>query len=513
MTRARWSVTGAAVAAAVLVLWPTISSVRTVTVGAGESVTSAASTHPGAVLELAPGVHPGFTVDERVTVRAAPGARVAGEVVVTADDVRLEGLNVAGGDNGITVRGATGVVIEGAQVSGARLHGIELIRSSATVTGCSVQAMTGPYGQAIEVRNADHVPVSTIQGCTVGSGMEGIVSHVSRVVIRGNVVSGTSMRAIAVTEMSEGLVETNVIRDVTGMGVFCGDMSHCEVRANAIAGVRSDGSGVRSRSGHGIVAWYYSVLRENNNAFTAVAGAPVDLAHGAVETERFPLAVWWHGWTGVVSGAPMTAAFVVVLLALTAVAVPIVRGLQRRRPVPLQAAHRGWANAGLLIGGVYLVQSFHMVEHVAQVIQTYVASTEHRSGFLGMRVDTEWVHFVYNVAVLAFAAGVWLALRRGRLPVKADGGIAAVLLATVALQSYHLVEHAAKLYQHLTLRIDPGPGILGGRLGLVWFHFAINLAVHLGLTVVMIGTTRGMGGVRTWLGRRADLRLAAPSQA
>jgi hypothetical protein len=140
----------------------------------------------------------------------------------------------------------------------------------------------------------------------------------------------------------------------------------------------------------------------------------------------------------------------------------------------------------VLVAG-FAVQSFHMLEHVVQVFQVYVADAEVRKGLLGAVVDTEWVHFGYNVAALAFIAWAWTLVRpdRGPLAVHARAS-AGFLLAALVIQTYHVSEHVAKVVQHVQTGIDPAPGLVGGQLGLVWFHFGINLSVYLGMAAPLV---------------------------
>lgn len=37
--------------------------------------------------------------------------------------------------------------------------------------------------------------------------------------------------------------------------------------------------------------------------------------------------------------------------------------------------------------------------------------------------------------------------------------------------------------QHLSLGVQTAPGLVGAELGLVWFHFGINLAVYAGMMI------------------------------
>jgi hypothetical protein len=138
-----------------------------------------------------------------------------------------------------------------------------------------------------------------------------------------------------------------------------------------------------------------------------------------------------------------------------------------------------------------------MLEHAVQVFQVYVADAEVRSGILGRRFDAEWVHFAYNLAALAFLLWVARAVWRGELGWRAAAGAPAAFLAAAALtQTYHLAEHVAKVVQHELRSIDPAPGLLGGPVGLVWFHFGINLAVYAGFVLGAVPLLR-----HPWAGR------------
>lgn len=59
--------------------------------------------------------------------------------------------------------------------------------------------------------------------------------------------------------------------------------------------------------------------------------------------------------------------------------------------------HAFAATAGLIT--VLIVQSFHMIEHVAQVLQKFVLGQPEAHGLLGTIFDFEWVHFIYNTSL------------------------------------------------------------------------------------------------------------------
>lgn len=465
----------------------------------GESVADAAAS--GRPVILAAGVHPGFVLEEHASVRAEPGAVVDGGVVVRGDRTRLEGLHVTGGESGISVDGARGVTISDTTVEGATWHGIEVVAGTADVTSCQIHGLVHHLAQGIEFRNSNGMGRSRVEGCTIEGGQEGIVSHVSRVEIIDNVVQGTTMRGIAVTEMSEGLVEGNRVSDAMGTGLFCGDMSHCEIRRNEVRAIAADPAGIRSRSGQSLVAWYYSTIRVADNDFASrtAEGDAVGVYHGSIRTQRFPLSHWPPGWRGALPGLWATAAAIAALVALRFVLAPLFRALRRRwaaRRVIADVASLGmWAFA---VTGV--VQSAHFVEHVVQVHQVHVADAEVRSGLVGARFDTEWLHLGYNSVVLLGAlVGVGLA---APALARQHPRVLPWFLAGVAAQGWHVVEHVARVLQYLDTGISPAPGVFGGELGLVWFHYAINLPITVALAI--------LGAA--WIHRRwPDVRGWAPA--
>ena len=102
-----------------------------------------------------------------------------------------------------------------------------------------------------------------------GGFSEGIVTHFMMADLRGNRVEGTALRGISMTEMSMGKIEANVVRGARGVGVYCGDYSHCEIEDNTVVGTRPDPeAGVRSRLGYAIQANYYAWAEVEDNALS-----------------------------------------------------------------------------------------------------------------------------------------------------------------------------------------------------------------------------------------------------
>ena len=218
------------------------------------------------VVRLAAGVHEGpLVLDEAQTLVGEPGAVVRGGIRIEADGVTINDVTVFGGAIGIEVRDSENVVLDGVRVGGATMDGISARRSSLTIRDCEIDSPAVAGAQGIDISFAGTQPPSLVERCDVRGGSEGIVSHLARVHFKENRVSGTLLRGIAVTEMSMGMVERNVVEDAVGVGIFCGDYSRCEISENSVSGTRTDPSGNPTRAGHGIVAHYWAIAELDDN--------------------------------------------------------------------------------------------------------------------------------------------------------------------------------------------------------------------------------------------------------
>ena len=239
------------------------------------------ATQPPTV-RLEAGVHRGpLVLDRSQRLVGEPGAVVRGGIVITADDVTLRGVTVHGGENGIVIDGADDVLIEDVRVSDVELDGIHVRRGSVTVRDCRIELGRRPFAQGIDISFSFDRPPSVVDGCLVTGGLEGLVSHFARVEFRDNVVRDTRLRAITVTEMSMGTVADNVVHDAHGVGIFCGDYSHCSIEDNLVRGTRPDlASHDRTRLGVAIEAHFGAVaevarneLHRNGRAHARFVGA------------------------------------------------------------------------------------------------------------------------------------------------------------------------------------------------------------------------------------------------
>lgn len=219
------------------------AAVSVVAVLAGAGATAYALRPP--VVHLAAGVHRGpLVISRREVLVGEPGAVVRGGIVIRASGVTVKNVSVVGGENGITVEGVRGTVLDGVSVSGAKLDGIHVRLGGIVIRNCTVDMLGNPLGQGIDVSYTMDMGATTIEGCTVTGGMEGITTHSSMAQVMDNRVSRTTMRGISVTEMSMGMVAGNEVRDARGVGIWCNDRSTCAIEHNTVVDTSGSGFGV-----------------------------------------------------------------------------------------------------------------------------------------------------------------------------------------------------------------------------------------------------------------------------
>lgn len=225
-------------------------------------------------VHLAAGVHRGpLVLDHAQTVIGADGAVVLGGIVITADDVTVRNVTVRGGENGFDVDGAESVELEDVAVEGAELDGIHVRRAQVEIRDCTIRSLPGAFVQGIDISFAFDLAPSLVEGCTVVGGLEGIVSHFARVHFRDNLVRDTELRAITMTEMSMGRIEDNEVDGAVGVGIFCGDYSHCEIEDNAVSDVSPDpDSNDRLRQGVAIQAHFGAEAELDGNEIARSPG-------------------------------------------------------------------------------------------------------------------------------------------------------------------------------------------------------------------------------------------------
>ncbi|HEX3456007.1 MAG TPA: right-handed parallel beta-helix repeat-containing protein, partial [Gaiellaceae bacterium] len=223
------------------------------------------------VVQLSAGVHQGpLVITRREVLQGAPGAVVRGGIVVAHDDVQIKNVTVVGGENGITVDGVHGTVLDGVTVQGAKLDGIHVRLAGVVIRNCTVDMLGNRLGQGIDISFNMNLGMSMVEGCTVVGGQQGITTHSSGTEIMGNRVSRTTGQAISVDEMSMGMASRNTVRDALGVALYCGDRSMCMFDHNTVIGTRPDtSSGLRNRRGFGVFADFESQADLWRNTLTA----------------------------------------------------------------------------------------------------------------------------------------------------------------------------------------------------------------------------------------------------
>jgi nitrous oxidase accessory protein NosD len=218
------------------------------------------------IVHLEAGVHQGpIVIDRSQRLVGEPGTIVRGGITIRADDVVVRDITVVGGLNGIEIDEAEDVVLDGVRVEGAVLDGIHVRRSTVKIQDCRIESRAG-YTQGIDISFAADRGASIVEDCSIGGGQEGIVTHSANAVVRDNSVRGTSLRGITMTEMSMGSIDGNTVHGALGVGIFCGDYSHCGIRDNTVTGTMPDPeSDEASRAGYAIQAHFGAVAEIEEN--------------------------------------------------------------------------------------------------------------------------------------------------------------------------------------------------------------------------------------------------------
>jgi hypothetical protein len=134
-----------------------------------------------------------------------------------------------------------------------------------------------------------------------------------------------------------------------------------------------------------------------------------------------------------------------------------------------------------------IFQGFHELEHLVQLIQVFALSIANGKGIVGSFVDVEPVHFAYNSIFLALLIATYVLLglhREG--PRRVGAAPFALLTFALVAQSWHELEHVAKIVEYIQLGhrngtggiLGIGPGALRPTFNLVLLHFSYNTLAY-----------------------------------
>lgn len=148
-----------------------------------------------------------------------------------------------------------------------------------------------------------------------------------------------------------------------------------------------------------------------------------------------------------------------------------------------------------------LVQGFHELEHVVQVIQRYALGIPNGNGLAGSLADIEPVHFAYNTVYLALLAATFVLLGLPKNAARLGTIVSGSLTFALVFQSWHEVEHVFKIAQYFALGVNgtggvfgQGPGALMPLLPIPLLHLAYNTVAYVPALVAFIAITRASRG-------------------
>jgi hypothetical protein len=145
-----------------------------------------------------------------------------------------------------------------------------------------------------------------------------------------------------------------------------------------------------------------------------------------------------------------------------------------------------------------LVQGFHELEHIVQVLQRYMFAIPNGNGLIGSLVDIEPVHFVYNSLYLGMLASTYILLGLPRERARRYGPIVfGGLMLALVFQSWHEVEHLFKLAQYFALGVNGTGGVFGiGPGGIIpvarvpLLHLAYNTIAFVPAVIAFVALVR-----------------------
>jgi hypothetical protein len=155
-----------------------------------------------------------------------------------------------------------------------------------SILDCRIGPLAGEYTQGIDLSFGFHRGQSLVRGCRVHGVREGIVANSVIARVARNRVTGTTLRAISINEMSMAAVERNVVSEAVGVGIFCNDYSHCAINRNVVRGTVPDPhSDDGSRRGYAIQAHFYGVATLKGNRLTGNARQFSSFGYAKLEHE------------------------------------------------------------------------------------------------------------------------------------------------------------------------------------------------------------------------------------
>jgi hypothetical protein len=182
------------------------------------------------------------------------------------------------------------------------------------------------------------------------------------------------------------------------------------------------------------------------------------------------------------------------------------RGLNLRRlAVPVAPATGHGASlsprAFWFMSAVVAIQGGHVVEHVIQLFQVFAFGVPEQDalGLLGYVVQfngtEEWLHLGYNTFYLLALYALILPLRRITPAVMPTWAFWFFIIASVWIETWHIVEHGVIIANVIANGGCPCPGIGDVALGLsdTILHFFYNALAYAGVVYAYVLIVRQRG--------------------
>jgi hypothetical protein len=162
------------------------------------------------------------------------------------------------------------------------------------------------------------------------------------------------------------------------------------------------------------------------------------------------------------------------------------------------------SSAALAFLALVVVQGFHELEHIVQVLQRFVLHNPKGAGILGSWLDIEPVHLGYNLGFLLLVGSTYYLGRFHRRETRPQPTVFWLMTFVLAFQTYHVTEHLFKIAQFIQTGMNGTPGILGNVFNLVWLHFTYNTIEYVPvLAAYFVGGFHGVAMAalrrRSWL--------------
>ena len=181
--------------------------------------------------------------------------------ITTTHNVKLEGLEIIGGSEGIFITNSSGITVLRNKISGSRLCGIRVRFGSARIKENEIINNKGSKACGIHVTNTMVWPPSVISNNYIANNEHsGIITNMTGDIdIRSNIIHQNGNYGIEIREMSHAQVYENEISENKKSGIYVLDMSDATICRNQLISTNDRGNAAMRIEFHS-----YAELDNNN---------------------------------------------------------------------------------------------------------------------------------------------------------------------------------------------------------------------------------------------------------